>query len=57
MFQILKCRNSKEFSMNYNEDQEVREYEKRIQNLKSRDYTQEELEDWKSWAESWVDTE
>lgn len=43
--------------MDYNDFNEVREYEKRIQNLKSRDYTEEELEEWKTWAESWIDTE
>ena len=42
--------------MNY-DDQEMREYERRLENLKSRDYTEDELEEWKAWAESWVDTE
>lgn len=39
------------------ETHEYREYERRIDRLKSRDYTEEELEDWKRWAESWIDTE
>ena len=36
--------------------QEVREYEKRIQNLKNQ-YTDEELREWKRWAEKWADFE
>ena len=40
--------------MNLNEQEEPREYEKRLEALKSRDYSSEELEDWKRWAESWV---
>tara|TARA_B100000900_G_C20262603_1_gene586626 strand:- start:65 stop:196 length:132 start_codon:yes stop_codon:yes gene_type:complete len=43
--------------MDYNDFNEIREYEKRIQNLKSRDYTEEELKEWKTWAESWTNTE
>ena len=35
--------------------EEYRAYEKRIDELKSRDYTEEELREWKAWAESWVD--
>ena len=42
---------------NFNDQEECREYEKRLEKLKSRDYTEEELQEWKSWAESWVDTE
>lgn len=37
------------------ENEEVREYERRLANLKSRDYTEEELEEWRAWAETWVD--
>ena len=42
--------------MNYDEHQEVREYEKRIQNLKNQ-YTEEELTEWKRWAEKWAEIE
>jgi len=36
-------------------ENEYREYERRIDELKSRDYTEEELEEWRTWAESWVE--
>ena len=41
----------------YNDHQEFREYERRLANLKSRDYTDEELEDWRRWSEKWADSE
>lgn len=36
-------------------ENEYREYERRLAELKSRDYTQEELEEWRVWAESWAE--
>ena len=42
--------------MNENDHQEYREYERRLDRLKSRDYTEEELQEWKRWAESWIYT-
>ncbi len=35
--------------------EDYRAYEERLENLKSRDYTQEELDDWRAWAETWVE--
>ena len=58
MNQILHLQQTdRSFIMSDAETHEYREYERRIDRLKSRDYTEEELEDWKRWAESWIDTE
>lgn len=43
-------------NVDLNESNEVREYEKRIQNLKNQ-YTDEELTEWKRWAEKWAEIE
>lgn len=44
-------------TMDFNEHQEFRAYENRLNNYKSRDYTDEELEEWRQWAEKWAEDE
>ena len=41
--------------MKFNEYQEYRAYEERLEKLKSRDYTESELEEWRVWAEKWAE--
>ena len=43
--------------MNYEDCNEMREYERRIKECKNRDYTEDELREWQLWAEKWVEQE
>ena len=45
-------------NMKFNEYQNLKDYEKKIENLKtktSHDFTQDELEEWKAWSEKWAE--
>tara|TARA_B100001059_G_scaffold120463_1_gene120590 strand:+ start:688 stop:843 length:156 start_codon:yes stop_codon:yes gene_type:complete len=45
-------------NMKFNEYQNLKDYEKKIENLKtktSHDFTRDELEEWKAWSEKWAE--
>ena len=45
-------------NMKFNEYQNLKDYEKKIEKLKtksSHDFTQEELDEWREWSEKWAE--
>lgn len=40
---------------NLSEHEEIRDYEKRIDALSSLNYSDDDLNEWKIWAEKWAD--